>query len=128
MIEIIVVIVLISLVFGVVARGVFSKGEEAKAKLNLARMEKVKSALNQYRFEYGTYPASLQDLVRPSGDVQKSGKLFVKLVDEDELRDLFGSDFIYKSENDNRSYTLTTLGADGKTGGEGADQDVTMRP
>ena len=128
LIEIIVVIVLISLVFGIVAKGVFGRGEAAKAQLNTVKMEKLKNAVEQYRFQYNSYPSKLDDLLRPSGDVKKSGKIFTALVQEDELLDVFGYPYVYRSENNNRSYAITSLGSDGIEGGEGAKQDVTMRP
>ncbi len=128
LIEIIVVIILISLVFGVVAKGVIGKGDEAKARLNTVRMEKVKNAIEQYRFEFNTYPSSLQDLMSPNADVQKSGKFFQALISDEELSDVFGYPFVYKTENNGRSYSLTSLGSDGIPGGEGSKQDVTMRP
>ena len=128
LIEIIVVIILISLVFGVVARGVIGKGDEAKGRLNVVRMEKVKAAVERYRLEYNSYPEKLQDLLKASSDVKKSGKFFAPLIEEDETKDIFGFPLVYKTENGKRSFSLTSLGSDGVPGGEGAKQDVTVRP
>lgn len=126
LVEVLAVIVLIGLIMAVVAKGVVGKGDAAKAKLNEVKMEKVKQALAQYRLEYNSYPEQLINLAKPSGD--NSGKLFVALAEADDLKDIWGFDYIYKPENEGRSYTLSTLGSDGVPGGEGAKQDVTMRP
>lgn len=129
LVEILAVIVLLTLVVGVVVRGVFGRADAAKAKLNQTKMETiVKSALSQYRLEYNSYPDKLEDLRTPSAKIKKAGKVFSPLIDEDGLLDIFGYPFIYKAENNGRSYSLTSLGADGVAGGDGVDQDVTITP
>jgi general secretion pathway protein G len=44
---------------------------------------------------------------------------------KDQLKDPWGRPFIYK--NTGSGFTITTLGADGKPGGEGADRDITVQ-
>ncbi len=128
LIEILVVIVLISLIAVVVGKNVIGQGDAAKAELNVVKMEKLKNLLGQYRLKFNTYPSSLEGLVKPSAEVEKSGKIFVALAGEDDLLDVWGFPFVYKSESNGRSYSITTLGSDGVSGGEGAKQDVTIRP
>lgn len=128
LIEILVVIVLISLIAVVVGKNVIGQGEAARAELNIVKMEKLKSLLGQYRLKFNSYPGKLNNLIKASPEVQKSGKLFIAVATKDDIEDVWGFPFVYKSENNGRSYTLTTLGSDGTSGGEGADQDVTMRP
>lgn len=128
LVELLVVIVLISLIAVVVGKNVIGQGDAAKAELNVVRMEKLKTALGQYRLKYNSYPSKLEDLVSASPEVKKAGKLFTPLVDEEEIRDVWGSSYTYRSENDGRTYALSTLGSDGIEGGEGAKQDVTLRP
>ena len=77
---------------------------------------------------YNSYPSSLDDLVRPNSQIKQSGKLFSPIIKEDELKDMWGAKYVYKAENDGRSYSLTSLGSDGVQGGEGPDQDVTTKP
>lgn len=127
LIEIIAVTVLLGLIFTVVARGIFGKSQAAQAQINVIKMEKLKQSLGQYRLEFGQYPASLQELITPSAEVQASGKLFIAQAEKEELLDIWKNDFIYRTENNNRSFSLTSLGADGVQGGEGANQDVTVR-
>ena len=128
LIEILVVIVLISLIAVVVGTNVIGQGEAARAELNVVKMEKLKSLLGQYRLKFNNYPDRLGDLVKPNADVQKSGKLFVAIASEDDIKDVWGFPYLYKAENNGRTYTLSSLGADGVEGGEGANQDITMRP
>jgi general secretion pathway protein G len=128
LVEILAVILLIGLIMTVVVKGVMGKSDSAKANLNTIKMEKVKQYLSQYRLQYNSYPSSLDGLVHASGDVQKSGQVFISLAEEDELTDVWGNPLLYKSENNGRSYSLTSLGSDGVQGGDGANTDITLRP
>lgn len=128
LIEVIAVIVLITLIAVTVGKNVFTSSSAAKAKLNVTKMTTLKGYLGQYRLQYNNYPARLEDLVRPSADAKKSGELFTPLAQESDLKDVYGSDYRYAQENNGRSYVLKTLGEDGAEGGEGAAQDVEIRP
>lgn len=128
LVEVLAVIVLIGLIMTVVARGIFGKSEAAKAQLNVVKMEKLKQALAEYHLSFNTYPETLDGLIHPSRDVQDSGQLFVPSVENKDLQDIWNREFSYKVENEGRSYSLTSLGSDGQTGGEGPKQDVTLRP
>jgi general secretion pathway protein G len=128
LVELLVVVVLLGLIFTVIGSNVFSKGEAAKAELNRTRMESIKQEISRFRLTFNSYPRSLEDLVRPSAQLQQSGRLFSPIIKEDELLDMWGNQYIYRLENDGRSYTLTSLGSDGIPGGEGHAQDLTVRP
>ncbi len=128
LVELLVVIVLISLIAVVVGKNVIGQGAAAKAELNVVKMEKLKNLLGQYRLKYNSYPSKLGDLIKGGDDVQKSGKIFVPLASEDELNDVWNFPYIYRTEGDGRSFVLSSLGEDGIEGGEGAKQDVSMKP
>lgn len=128
LVELLAVIVLIGIIMAVVAKGIFGQAASAQARTNMIRMEKLKQSLELFRLEYGRYPGQIADLVKPSSEMRDTGKLFTPYASPDELQDVWKHDYIYQSEGDGRSFTLTTYGADGVTGGEGAKQDVTIRP
>ena len=128
LVEVLAVIVLIALIMGVVAKGIFGKGDEAKARLNVVKMENVQQALESYRLDFSKYPNSLNELITPSADVKQSGKLFIAKAKEDDLKDIWGFPYSYSAQNNGQSYTLKSLGSDGIEGGEGAKQDVVKRP
>ena len=128
LVELLAVIVILGLIITVVLKNVTGQSEAAKAKLNETKMMQLQQMIDQYRLEYNSYPSSLNDLVRESSAVKESGKMFVALVKPEQLKDIYNYDFIYKSESDGRSYSLTSLGSDGIPGGEGPKQDLTKRP
>ncbi|HQH28401.1 MAG TPA: type II secretion system protein GspG, partial [Oligoflexia bacterium] len=61
-------------------------------------------------------------------DVRNSDQIFMPLAEEEELKDVWGAPYVYKSDNDGRTYGLKSLGSDGTEGGDGPKQDVTVRP
>ena len=128
LVELLVVVTLIGLIAVTVASSVFSKGNAAKAELNLTRIESLKQEISRYRLTYNSYPSSLNDLVKPNAQVRATGRPFTSIIKEDELKDIWGNPYLFKSENDGRTYAITSLGSDGIPGGEGPDQDVTSRP
>jgi general secretion pathway protein G len=128
LVELLVVVVLLGMIFTVIGSSVFSKGEAAKAELNLSRMQSLKQEISRYRLTFNSYPRGLQDLIKPNADVQRSGRLFSAIVKEEELVDLWGNPYLFRLENDGRSYSLTSYGSDGVPGGEGPGQDVSVRP
>jgi general secretion pathway protein G len=128
LVEIMAVLVLIGLIMAVVAKGIFGTAGKAKLQMNVIKMEKLKNAVEQYKFEYNSTPEKLTDLISPSGDLKNSGVVFTSKADPADIKDVWGKDFIYRTENNGRSYSLTSLGSDGMPGGEGENQDVTIKP
>lgn len=128
LVEVIAVIFLLSLIMVVVVKNISGKSEAAQAKLNQVRMNTLQSYLTQYKLEFNTFPSQLMDLVRASSDVKNSGNIFTPLAKADEIKDVWGNDFVYTVENNGRSYVIKTLGSDGQAGGEGPKQDFEVRP
>ena len=128
LVEVIAVVVLLALIWVVVGRSVFGQSEAAKAQLNMVKMDNVKQYLSQYRIQYNTYPGKLEDLVHGGPETKKPGTLFTPLANEDDLKDIWDTPYIYLAENNNRSYVLKSLGSDALEGGEGPKSDVERRP
>ena len=126
LVELLVVIVLIGLISVVVVRNVVQQGDVAKAELNTVRMNKLKNALGQYRLKYNSYPSKLDELVNGSADIKDSEMIFMPLADAEELKDIWGIPYIYRADNDGRTFALKSLGSDGIEGGTGPNQDITM--
>ena len=125
LVEVIAVIVLIALLYVVVGRNVFGNSDAAKAKLNIVKMNNLKNYLGQYKLEYNTYPAKLDDLIHGAA---KAGSVFTPLAQDDDLKDVWENPYIYIPEGGGKGYSLKSLGADGLEGGEGAKSDVVVKP
>lgn len=126
LVEILAVIVLLSLIMTFVVQAVSGRSEAAKAKLNEAKMGNLRTALANYRLEYGSFPSRLEELMTGGSAVKQAGKAFIALVKDAELKDIWNNPFLYEAQNNGRAYTLTSLGADGASGGTDVNQDVTV--
>ena len=121
LVEIIVVLIILSLLFAFLARGLFSQGEKAKAKLNEIKMDKVKALIGQYQLQYNTLPSSLSSLTG-CDDVQ--GSSCSPLADAEDVKDSWGTEYNYSTQGN--QFSLKSLGSDRKQGGTGTNADQTI--
>ena len=124
--EIIIVVTIIGLIAAWAATNIFGKQEQAQARMAKGKLASISGPLDLYKLDTGRYPNSqegLRSLVSNPGNVSNWNGPYVKNADE--LKDPWGAALIYKSPGEaNRPYDLTSLGADGKEGGEGANRDI----
>jgi len=125
LIEIMVVIMILGLLATLVVqnlRGATDKAKRTKAAADIAGL---KTALDRYYLDNGSYPTTdqgLQALVTPtsSGRVPQNyeqGGYISRLP-----LDPWGSPYFYQS--DGNGYALKSFGADGVEGGEGKNADI----
>ena len=127
LIEVLVVMAILALIFGMVAPQLFGKKDDAdrnKTKLDIAALE---NALQIYRLDNYNYPSTeqtLQALVsKPNGYPEpknySSGGYIQKLP-----KDPWGNDYVYQSPGEHGEYDIISYGADGRPGGEGNNADI----
>ena len=120
LIELIIVITLIAAVMAIVAGKVIQNKRQAEYKLAKTQMTTLSASIDQYESDVGTLPDSLQQLVTASGE----GWLG-PYAKKEELQDPWHHPIEYrKPGSDDRPYSLTSLGVDGKPGGDGVDRDL----
>jgi len=124
LIELMVVILIIGLLATIVVQNLRSATDRAKRVKAEADLAQIKSALDRYYLDNGSYPTTDQGLTglisMPSGgDVPKDwgGPYIEKLP-----ADPWGNTYFYQS--DGNSYVLKSFGADGVEGGEGKNADI----
>jgi general secretion pathway protein G len=121
LIEIIVVIVIIGVLSTFLVGNLFNKADQAKAELNRNKMKQLKLSIDRFRMQYNSLPSSLEEL---TGCSDKTGQGCIPIATADDVQDLFGQKFRYTLLDNGRRYRVTSLGADQKDGGTGADYDV----
>lgn len=125
LIEILVVLVLIGIVLGIVGGNFIGKGEKAKADAAKIEIGQIAQTLDLYKLEVGRYPSSqegLQALISaPAGVANWNGPYWKK---SSVPKDPWGNEYKYASPGSKGPYEITSLGADGKEGGEGPDRDI----
>ncbi len=125
LIEILVVLVLIGIVLGIVGGNFIGKGEKAKADAARIEIGQIAQTLDLYKLEVGRYPTTqegLQALISaPAGAANWNGPYWKK---QTVPKDPWGNEYRYLSPGSKGPYEITSLGADGKEGGEGPDKDI----
>ncbi len=123
LVELLVVMVIIGLIAALVGPRLFpklGKGKQAAAK---AQIELLGQALDQYRLDTGSYPATeqgLNALMTNPGVDKWEGPYLKKGLPVDP----WGKPYIYQHPGSHGEYDLFSYGRDGKPGGEGEDKDV----
>lgn len=129
LIEIMVVVIIIGLLASIVAPAVLDRADEARLQKVQADFKAIQTALKLYRIDNYVYPSSEQGLEalvqRPTiapepRNWKQSGYL-------DELpQDPWGSPYQYLSPGETREYDIYTLGADGVSGGQDQNADISV--
>ncbi|GHG68130.1 type II secretion system protein GspG [Alishewanella longhuensis] len=122
LIELLIVIVILGLLASLVAPTMFSKVDSSKIKTAETQLRMLESALNTYRLDMGNYPASLDELLK-SENPKWDGPYLPREVPLDP----WGNPYHYVLGGEaGKSFTLSSLGSDGKAGGEGEAADITL--
>jgi general secretion pathway protein G len=124
LIEILIVMIILGLLASLVGPKLFKKVGGAKQKTARAQIELLGTALDSYRLDVGSYPTTEQGLEalreKPQGVESWDGPYLPKSVPPDP----WGNEYVYKCPGDHGDYDLSSLGLDGKTGGEDEAMDI----
>jgi len=103
-------------------RGATDKAKRTKATADLAEL---KTALDRYYLDNGSYPTTDQGL-QALVTVPTSGRIPANYEEGGYIQrvppDPWGSNYVYQSNGS--SYVLKSYGADGAEGGEGKNADI----
>lgn len=128
LIELMVVVVILALLAVVIVPRVIDRPDQARAARAQADIGAISSALNLYRLDTGAYPTTdqgLQALVEmpssaPIPSNWASGGYLDRVPD-----DPWGRPYVYLAPGVNGPFDIVSYGADGRSGGTGADADIT---
>jgi general secretion pathway protein G len=126
LIELMVVILIIGLLATIVVQNLRSATDKAKRVKAQADISQIKSALDRYYLDAGSYPTTDQGLTAlisaPSttgnNDPTDWGGPYIERIPLDP----WGHSYFYQS--DGNEYILKSFGADGVEGGEGKNADI----
>src|SRR5690606_6629008 len=118
-IELLIVMAILGMLAVMVAPNLFNQADSARRDAVLSQISQIGSALDTYRLDIGSYPDDLEALMtNSSGRSTWNGPYLNGNVPTDP----WGNEYQYSSEG--TSYTLISYGADGRSGGEGNDADI----
>ncbi|MBF0370844.1 MAG: type II secretion system major pseudopilin GspG [Magnetococcales bacterium] len=121
LIELLIVMVIIGLLASLVAPDMFAKVDSAKIKTATAQMQLLKTAIDTFRLDVGDPPANLEELLK-SDRRGWNGPYMPKAIPPDP----WGNPYLYKFPGERGAYDLTSLGKDGKVGGDGDNADIDL--
>lgn len=125
LLELLVVLGIIAMLAGIVGPQVMKHMGESKTKAAKVQIEDLSAALDMYKLDLGSYPTTDQGLKaliespdsakRWNGPYLRKSKMPL---------DPWNQEYHYASPGEHGKFDLYTLGADGKEGGTGEDQDI----
>jgi general secretion pathway protein G len=125
LLELLVVLVIIGLLAGYVGPKFFAQIGKSEVKTAAAQIDALGKALDQYRLDTGHYPSTEQGLdalwVKPADEARWWGPYLRKAAPKDP----WGRVYQYKAPGDHGDFDLSSMGKDGREGGDGEDQDIT---
>ncbi len=128
LIEMIVVLAIIALVAALIVPSVIGRPDQARVTVAQADMKSIGAALKIYRLDNGNYPTTEQGLaalaVRPTiAPVPTTYPADAYLPQAP--TDPWGHPYVYRSPGSSSGgFDLSSLGRDGKPGGDGVDADL----
>ena len=122
LLEIIIAITIVALIAAIAVPGLLGDAEEAKVKTATVEMNNLKGAITRYKLDTGKFPNSLDDLVS-NNTGSKNWKQYIEVVPNDP----WGNAYIYEVRPELfNKFDITSYGADGQSGGEGVNGDITL--
>ena len=125
LVELLVVLAILGLLAGLVGPQVMKFLGSSKTKTAALQIEDLGATLDLYRLEVGSYPSTsegLEALVADPGNTPNWNGPYLKKSQVP--KDPWGNDYQYRSPGENGAYDIWSLGADGREGGEGENQDI----
>ena len=127
LLEMLVVLVIIGLLVSMVGPRLFSKVDTAKVQTATAQIKLLRGAVETMRLDINTYPTTeqgLKMLVEQPADPALRQRWKGPYLEETVPLDPWGNPYQYHPPEDGKPFTVISLGADGKPGGTGNDQDL----
>jgi len=132
LLEMLVVLVIISLLAGLVGTRLFSQIDDAKIKTANVQVKMLKGALETMRLDIGRFPTDQEGLIllrQPPSEASLKSYWRGPYLDEGVPSDPWNNPYQYNTQiSDGRPFSLYSLGADGKLGGEGDNADIGYLP
>ena len=125
LIEMLIVIGIIALIAAVLTPQLLGQMSRARAKTAQLQLDSVAAAVELFRSDVGRYPTQqegLQALLSDPGNTE--GWTGPYLKDAKAVDDPWNHPLIYQLDSGALHFTVQSYGADGKTGGVGADRDL----
>ena len=124
LIEIIIVVIIMSLIATLIVPRLFKKVESSKRRIAKTQIILIENAIKMFKLDTGRYPTTAEGLKglmeKPAGITNWDGPYLEKGLPKDP----WSRDYLYVYPGKNYIFEITSLGADGKEGGEDENKDI----
>lgn len=125
LLELLVVLGIIAMLAGLVGPQVMKHMGESKVKAAKVQIEDLAQTLDMFKLDVGGYPTSeqgLNALIENPGDIQRWNGPYLRKSKVP--LDPWQQEYKYTSPGEHGKFDVSSMGADGKEGGEGEDKDL----
>lgn len=122
LVELLLVLVILALIGTVVLPTIIGQAEGAKVKAAASQISRLSMSVETFYLDTGVTPESLNDLVNEPPGVTGWNGPYVK---NSLLKDPWGKEYQFRSPGDHGEFDIFSYGADGQSGGEGKNADIT---
>lgn len=129
LVEIMVVVIIIGLLAGIVVPNIMDNLDRANVQKARADFSSLQTALKLYRIDNFNYPSTeqgLEALVTKTSIAPVPRNFKASGYIDSLSKDPWGNDYQYMSPGDGHEYDIYSLGADGVSGGEGQNADISV--
>jgi len=127
LIELLVVMAILGMLAALVGPNIFRASGKARVNSAKVQMSQIATALDAFALDVGRYPSSSEGLdalmTAPSGVDRWDGPYLKK----DVPKDPWGNAYEYKGPSSGDDYEIICLGADGRSGGDGDNSDISTK-
>ncbi len=122
LIELVVVILILAILAALIVPRVVGRGDDAKRSKAASDISTLRSQVQLFKSDVGTFPESLLDLrTRPSEGADGWRGPY---LDKELPTDPYGNEYDYQVTSDGEDFTIICYGADGAPGGDGNNSDI----
>ena len=124
LIEIIIVVIIMSLLAALIVPRLFKKVEKSKLQIAKTQIVLLENAVKMFKLDTGRYPSSEEGL---SALLENPGRIpnwDGPYLEKGLPKDPWGRGYLYIHPGQNYIIEISSLGADGKEGGDGENKDV----
>ena len=125
LVELLVVLVILGLIFGLVAPQVLQYVGRSKSKAAAIQIERLSTVLELFYLDVGRYPSTtegLDALYSKPRNLQVWNGPYIKKSNS--LMDPWNRPYNYRSPGEHADFDIQSLGADGREGGSGENADI----
>lgn len=123
--ELLIVLVIIGLLAAAVGPTLYKRVKQAKQTAAQDQIQSFSTALDSYFIDLGEYPDNSQGLQSLRENLSNKSNWDGPYMNKEIPLDPWNNPYIYRSPGRSGGYEIVSLGADGREGGEGENQDVT---